>query len=208
MQRIAFSSEFYYIKAVDLKKLPQEDIKFPIEQNDDLVVFLKPDGTAALIDKDSRIKDIADDTFIKTKIAYYSYPLLISIFLCMIKPIKRHFYQINETIFTVRLQDIISAKLPRGERNAENAYQWNNKKWQISNEAAQKRYENLRQSMQKKGYDMKSPMFVMLNRKLGAKDQLLQGHHRIGICKELGIKEVSITFWAAPATTSYLKRFI
>lgn len=208
MKRIAYSSEFYNIKAIDLKSLPREDdikrpqgIEYPI-------VFLKSDGTASLIINKNQIDSVSDNDFIKTKIAYYTYPLVISFLLCLIKPIKRHFYQVNKTIFTVRLEDIIQAKLPRGERNAENAYQWNNKKWQISSEEAKKRYADLRQSMKEKGYDRNSPMFVMLNRKFGAKDQLLQGHHRIGICKELNIKEVSITFWTSPATSTYLKRFI
>ena len=47
----------------------------------------------------------------------------------------------------------------------------------------------------------------MLNRKFGVKDQLLQGHHRIGICKALNVNEVSISFWAVPRSFGFFKLF-
>ena len=209
MTRLVFSSEFYYIKAADLKKLPLEDTPLqPIKSQDIPLVLLRKECNAKLIDVKGIVGQDQDDDFIKVKIAYYTFSALISLLLCLIKPIKRHYYLMNKATFTVRLDDIINAKLPRGERNAGNAYQWTNKRWQISKEEAQKRYAELRESMQKKGYDKKSPMFVMLNRRFGAKDQLFQGHHRIGICKELGITEVSILFWTAPATFAWFKKLM
>jgi len=62
-------------------------------------------------------------------------------------------------------------------------------------------------SIKANGYDAKSPMLVMLNRKFGVKDQLLQGHHRIGICKALNVNEVSISFWAVPRSFGFFKLF-
>lgn len=207
MKRLVFSSEFYYIKATDLKRLPIKDKA--LQSNPDIpLVLLRKEGDAKLVDAKGIVATAKDDEFIKVKIAYYTFPVLIGLLLCLIKPIKRHYYHVNQTVFTVRLDDIIEAKLPRGERNAENAYQWTNKRWQISKEEAQKRYAELKASMQKNGYDKNSPMYVMLNRKFGAKDQLFQGHHRIGICKELGITEVSILFWTSPATFAWLKKLM
>ena len=77
----------------------------------------------------------------------------------------------------------------------------------MSREEAQQKYEDLYNSLKKNGYDKRSPMFVMLNRKLGVKDQILQGHHRIGICKEIGLKTVNIAFWTAPKAFDFLKNF-
>jgi hypothetical protein len=51
-------------------------------------------------------------------------------------------------------------------------------------------------------------MIVMINRKFGVKDQILQGHHRIGICKEVGIKEVNICFWTAPISFKIFNLFV
>ena len=209
MKRLVFSSEFYYIKAEDLKKLPLKDKALqPPKAKDIPLVLLRKEGNAKLVDVNGIVAASLDDDFIKVKIAYYTVPAIIGFLLCLIKPLKRHYYHINDAVFTVRLADILNAGLPRGERNEKNAYQWTNKRWQISKEEAQKRYAELRASMQKHGYDKKSPMFVMLNRKFGAKDQLFQGHHRIGICKELGISEVSILFWTAPATYAWLKKLM
>lgn len=53
---------------------------------------------------------------------------------------------------------------------------------------------------------MKYPMFVGLNRHWGYKDQLLQGHHRLGICKELNIEDVSISFWTYPQSVFNFRR--
>ncbi len=207
MQRLVYSSEFYYIKAEDLHKLPVINLeyKFPFS-TDTAILLLHKEGTINCV----RLPDLSqiDGNYIKTKIVYYSYPAFISLILTLVKPIKRHFYVRSQDIFRVRLKDIINADLPRGERNESNAYQLNNKRWHIEREEAQKRYEKLKNSIKKKGYDYNHPMFVMLNRKLGVKDQLLQGHHRIGICKELGIEEVSVSFWTAPATFSCFKKVL
>ena len=53
---------------------------------------------------------------------------------------------------------------------------------------------------------MKYPMFVGLNRHWGYKDQLLQGHHRLVICKDLNIEDVSISFWTYPQSVFNFRR--
>lgn len=206
MHRLVFSSEFYYIKAVDLKKLPISSFKQSIPYSAP-VLLIDKEGKVSCI-KAPDWSNVSDDEFLKTKIAYFSYPGWVSFFITLIKPIKRRFYLCSKDIFRVRLTDIINAGLPRGERNENNAYQLNNKRWHLDKEKAQKRYLSLKNSIKKNGYDYSHPLFIMLNRKLGAKDQLLQGHHRIGICKDLGIEEVSISFWTAPATFPFFKRLL
>lgn len=208
MQRLVFSSEVYYIKAADLKKIASVNFSGKLPFSEDMTVLLLQSGGKMECLSSPDFSTISDDSYIPTKIAYYSYPAFISLLLTLIKPIKRKLYIQNSLIFRVRLSDIINADLPRGIRNETNAYQLNNKRWHINREEAHKKYETLKNSLQKSGYNHKHPMFVMLNRKLGAKDQLLQGHHRIGICKELGIEDVSISFWAAPATFPFFKKIL
>ena len=148
-----------------------------------------------------------NDDFIKTKVIYNDYHPIIGFFITLIKPLKRKFYVKNNTSFRVCFERLLEAKLTRGERNRENAYQWTNKKWQISKEEAVLRYNELYNSIKNNGYDEKNPMIVMINRKFGIKDQILQGHHRIGICKELGVKEANICFWLAPSSFDFLRFF-
>jgi len=209
MKRLAHSSEIYYIQAADLKKQPWRDGFDDYEKSQDCAYLLiNPDDSANLIGGKEFVLNANDKDFLKTIVVYYTYPAFICFLLTLIKPIKRKFSFRTHVSFRVRLHDLLEADLPRGERNEENAYQLTNKRWQIDKEVAQKRYQELREHLKNEGYDPKWPMYVMLNRKFGAKDQLLQGHHRIGICKELGIEEVNIAFSAAPATFSFLKKLI
>ena len=206
MCKLAFSSEVYYIKSQELKELEKlsgyENVKAS-----EVVILLDEENGNKVIANSHILESVSDDEFVKTRVAYRSFNPLVGFFITLIKPIKRKFYTQNKQSFTVLFDKLLEAKLTRGERNRENAYQWTNKKWQISKEEANKRFNSLYNSLKKNGYDKRSPMFVMLNRKLGVKDQILQGHHRIGICKEIGLKTVNIAFWTAPKAFDILKIF-
>jgi hypothetical protein len=206
MNYLSFSSEIYCIKSEELKKLDRlqgfENIKFS-----EVVILLDEINGNKIIANFDILDDVGDEEFIKTRVAYHTFNPFVGFLITLIKPIKRKFYTRNEQSFTVSFDKLLDAKLTRGERNRENAYQWTNKKWKISREDAAKKYEELYNSLKENGYDKKSPMFVMLNRKLGVKDQILQGHHRIGICKELGLKTVNVAFWTVPTSLEFFKIF-
>lgn len=209
MKRIVRSSEVYFIKGADLKQLTKEPVMaLPDTFADCVVIKLQKDGDVVLAGHEELLAGAQDDDFVKTCVIYETYPAFLCFLINLIKPIKRRFYIRSRKPFKARLSDILNAGLPRGERNASNAYQLNNKRYHVDFEEAQVMYNELRESLKKNGYDFSNPMYVMLNRKFGAKDQLLQGHHRIGLCKELKIEEISIAFWAAPATYSFLRKFI
>jgi len=209
MKQLALSSEIYFIKAVDLKKLPVDENNSVFQADAQcLYIKLNHDGHVTLCQNEKLLEDAGDNDFIKTRIVYDSYPALVCFFLTLIKPLKRRFYLRSTQGFSIKLKDILDMGLPRGERNAENAYQFKNKRFYLPPEQAKADYQKLYDSIKKNGYDKSQPLYVMLNRKFGVRDQLLQGHHRIGICKELNIDEVSIAFWAAPANFSWLRNFI
>ena len=77
----------------------------------------------------------------------------------------------------------------------------------MSEEERSKRYHNLYHSLKVNGYNDNSPIFVMFNRSLGVRDQLFQGHHRLNICEELGIKELTVTFWTSVTAPRFMKIF-
>lgn len=207
MKHIAQSSELYQIKTTELQALPVEENDARNLKTDEIVVMLSETGADKLISGAEKVKSSTEE-FLPVRFAYASYPAYRAFLINLIKPIKRKFYKVFPKAYTTTLACILSNNVMRGERNESNAYQWTNKKWQISREEAQKRYHDLYESIQKHGYDKKSPMLIMLNRKFGVKDQVLQGHHRIGICKSLGVKEVSISFWAVPKSFEFMKLFI
>lgn len=207
MKKIALSSEIYQIKRMELQTLPIEQEKFSSFKSDEIIVLLDEKGDDKLIAGTEKVKASAEE-FLPVRMAYETYPVLQSFFINLIKPIKRKFYKVFPKSYTTTLACILENDVMRGERNESNAYQWTNKKWQISQEEAQKRYHDLYTSIKEHGYDKKSPMLIMLNRKFGVKDQILQGHHRIGICKSLNVKEVSISFWAVPKSFEFMKLLI
>ena len=207
MKKIALSSEIYQIKRMELQTLPIEQEKFSSFKSDEIIVLLDEKGDDKLIAGTEKVKASAEE-FLPVRMAYETYPVLQSFFINLIKPIKRKFYKVFPKAYTTMLACILENDVMRGERNESNAYQWTNKKWQISREEAQKRYHDLYTSIKEHGYDKKSPMLIMLNRKFGVKDQILQGHHRIGICKSLNVKEVSISFWAVPKSFEFMKLLI
>lgn len=207
MKKVALSSEIYQIKRMELQTLPIEQENFRNEESDEIIVLLDEKGKDKLIAGTEKVKASTAE-FLPVRMAYETYPVLQSFFINLIKPIKRKYYKVFPKAYTTTLACILENDVMRGERNESNAYQWTNKKWQISREEAQKRYHDLYTSIKEHGYDKKSPMLIMLNRKFGVKDQILQGHHRIGICKSLNVKEVSISFWAVPKSFEIMKLLI
>lgn len=149
----------------------------------------------------------AGEEYYPVRFVYYTYHPLPGFFINLLKPVKRRFYQEGIVRFHMRLKDILAMNLKRGVRDERNAYNWTNKRWAMSLEERHKRYDTLYQSLKQNGYDDKSPIFVMINRNLGARDQLFQGHHRLNICKELGIEKLSVCFWTSVPSPRFMAFF-
>jgi len=58
----------------------------------------------------------------------------------------------------------------------------------------QKRWDDLRDSIAKNGFDPADPITIMLNRGDGDRDRIFQGHHRLAIAIGLQLREVPIRF--------------
>ena len=147
------------------------------------------------------------ETFYPVRFAYYSFGPLVSFFIGLLKPLKRSFYVEGMFRFQMRLKDILAMNLKRGIRDEHNAYNWTNKRWAMSKEEREKRYDTLYKSIKEKGYNDRSPIFIMLNRNLGVRDQLFQGHHRLNICEELGVEELTVRFWTSTKAPSFMRFF-
>lgn len=213
MKTIAFSSETYFIKTEEIRALPPvkniPDLKEPsfLRNTQEFVVFLDEQNGDVLLRGAEQLKSVTDE-FIPVRFAYASHTAFAAFFIHIAKYIKRRFYVKYPSIYTTTLASLLDNNVIRGERNEQNAYQWTNKRWQMSRDEAQKRYKKLYNSIKTNGYDASSPMLIALNRKFGVKDQMVQGHHRIGICKELNIHSVTISFWAIPRSYNFMKIFI
>lgn len=204
-QYLTYSSETYLLKVVELAELPKAE-----ECSENGAVTLLLSGKRGVKDFLLTGAEILqklkqqNEEFCEVKIAYYSYNPFIGFLLQLFKPIKRKHINVGAGIYKTKLSHLIAHHLPRGIRTRANAYCLKNKKWQIPAEERIKKYNDLFASLQN-GYNFAHPLFVGLNRQIGFKDKLVDGHHRIGICQELNIDEISISFWTYPP--SFLKFF-
>ncbi len=202
---LAFSSDIYMIKTAELKQLPHHEGIMP--ENGEITLYLDAENGDSLISGAGKVA-AAEEEYLPVRLAYQSFPKLKSFFINLNKKIKRRHYIESPSVYTVPLRCLYDNHVLRGERTAQNAYEWTNKRWQMSAEEKHKRWNDLYNSLKTKGYNPKDPILLVLNRCLGVKDQIFQGHHRLGICKELGIKEVSVSFWAGHRSFDVFKLFV
>lgn len=201
---LSFASETYLIAVKDLTELENS----PTYQPDKNEVIILVGNTESNQDDTlfaGRHLLQTSAKYLEVKIAYPDRPKFFNFFINLIKPLKRRYYSTGSRYYHTPLDTLLSKQIHRGIRTAANAYKWTNKRWALPEEERVKRYQELYQSLKTHGYDDNSPLLILLNRNLGVKDQLLQGHHRIGICKELNINDVTVKFWTAPQSPFWVK---
>jgi hypothetical protein len=79
-------------------------------------------------------------------------------------------------------------------RRRENAYRSHS---EFKHQSAEERgsiWDALRAKIAAEGFDSNQPITIQLLRKQGQKDQIKDGHHRLAIAIELGLKEIPIRF--------------
>ena len=208
-KHLAYSSETYLLQISELLALK----KSPVYQERDEVLVMAGDlqnkKAETLFSGVEILKkaQAAGEEFYPVRFVYYTYSPVFGFFINLLKPLKRRYYKEGITGFHMRLKDILAMHLKRGVRDEGNAYNWTNKRWAMSEEERRKRYDMLYTSIKQNGYDDKSPIFVMVNRSLGVRDQLFQGHHRLNICEELGVKRLTVRFWTAVPSPRFMAFF-
>lgn len=200
---IGYSSELYLIEPQDILSLDDTapEQRPEINADDQIVVLLGnaqngiPDTLlcgrqAAEAAVQNRIPHIPVRFVFVSNIAKWN---ILPIFF---KGLRQHFKFNSGQIYHTCLQHLRDLHIERGFRNAENAYDIS-KRWNISPEERVRKYNQLLESLQSKGFDDKYPISIMLCRRCGIKDSVDDGHHRIGICVEHHIERIAIQFKAA-----------
>ncbi|MFV0627373.1 MAG: hypothetical protein ACK5N8_08510 [Alphaproteobacteria bacterium] len=205
-KKSVYSSDTYKLSVEDLLKLKKAH---DYEEQDEVVVFLgnpKHNEDDVLLSGYETLKKAhAEGIFyVQTKLAYRNYRFLSGFFVNLLKFVKRNNYQEGRHIYRMDFDSIMENDVLRGERNLENAYSLSSNVEIPETEDRRKEFMKLYDAIKENGYDIGFPMIILLNRKLGIKDQVLQGHHRAGICKELGVKEISVVFWGAPRSLGFM----
>ena len=78
-------------------------------------------------------------------------------------------------------------------RHRDNAYDGKEEFIHYSREQKEERYDVLKESIDKDGFNEEFPILIMLRRE-NNEDQIFEGHHRLNIAIELGLETVPVRF--------------
>ena len=81
----------------------------------------------------------------------------------------------------------------RMRRERDNAYDGKDEVKGWTREQKEKRYDTLKESIEKEGFKEEFPVIIMLRRE-GGEDKLYEGHHRLNISIELGLATIPVRF--------------
>ncbi len=145
--------------------------------------------------------------YVETQI--YFHPVIRSwnLLFLLIGKLRKRFKTHGTHCYHMRPQDIKEKKLIRCVRTKDNAYQFS--QVHIPDEERYRLYEELEDDIVKNGWNAKcGSLSIMLCRSLGYKDSLDNGNHRINICLEHNIPEVTVSFcYAGKIPCFFIKLF-
>jgi len=81
----------------------------------------------------------------------------------------------------------------RMRRERDNAYDGKDEVKGWTREQKEERYDTLKESIEKEGFNEEFPIVIMLRRE-NNEDKLFEGHHRLNIAIELGLATVPVRF--------------
>ena len=200
MTNLCFSSETYILDINDVTVLKDCDSVIANIKSDDIVILMGdmdqniPD--TLLCGRENINKAIANNKeYVAAKIAFISKIKKYDIFTQFIKKLRGKYKIWSSNIYHTNPEFIRKMKIERSFRTKENAFNFTNPLYRSSEDERIKRYEKLCESI-KNGYDDNFPIDIMLLRMLGVKDNVNNGHHRMAVALEHGIKRISVRFSA------------
>ena len=102
-----------------------------------------------------------------------------------------HVYHISPIYLRNLRVEVSGGKRMRRERD--NAYEGKEEVRGWTYEQRVRRYDQLKESIEKDGFNEEFPIVIMLRRE-GGEDKLFEGHHRLDIAIELGLETVPVRF--------------
>ena len=78
-------------------------------------------------------------------------------------------------------------------RHRDNAYDGKEEVQDWTRKQKERRYDTLKESIEKEGFKEECPIVIMLRRE-NNEDKLFEGHHRLNIAIELGLATVPVRF--------------
>ena len=202
------SSELYFIDPQDIISLEDASAKHLTNTKDEVAILIQQGAPDCLIKGRKTLTQAINNQTAYIPVRIYFKPTISGWNLpaIFIKPLRQKYKFTSSNNYHTSLTKLRELKIERGFRNADNAYKIS-KRWQISDEQRISRYNQLIDSL-KKGYDDKYPIDIMICRRLGIKDCVDDGHHRIGICAEYNIDRIAVRFRAAGKLPHWIQKLL
>ena len=108
------------------------------------------------------------------------------------------FTKSSSRVYYIKPQDLRDYGMERRGRggigrNRHNAYDGKEETKHLTKREKEERYNDLKESIDKDGFNEEFPILIMLRRENNA-DKIYEGHHRLNIAIELGLETVPVRF--------------
>ena len=199
LPHLGISSNTYPLEAADLVNLPDYDgasIPEAALPDDDVVLYLRPDGPDALLRGRAFVNSACAtgdaratvDVRIVFKPSVPKWNLL-----AVVVRVLRNKYRYEGTgIYHISAQTVRDMKVERMIRSIDDPQQRKGK----DRKASMARLVN---SLRTRGYDDAKPINIQICRTAGRTDSLRQGHHRVSACLACGVDRITVHVSAAGA---------
>ena len=145
--------------------------------------------------------------YVETSVYFYPVVHSWNLPVLLIGKLRKRFKTHGTHSYRIKPQEIKRKNLIRCVRTKENAYQFSH--CDISDEERCRLYEELEQDIVNNGWNADcGPLSIMLCRSLSYKDSLDNGNHRINICLEHNIPEVTVSFCYAGKSPRFLIKLL
>ena len=109
-------------------------------------------------------------------------------------PFKDYYDIISSKTYNISPTQLRGLGVEIIERTRDNAYKKHYEYKHMTQEERGQVYDRLKEQIRIQGFKEEYPITIMLLRKDGKKDKILQGHHRLNMAIELGIATVPVRF--------------
>ena len=109
-------------------------------------------------------------------------------------PFKDYYDNLSSETYHISPTRLRDLKVEVIERTRGNAYKKHPEYKHMTQEERGQVYDRLKEQIRTHGFNDNHPITIMLLRKNGKKDKILQGHHRLNMAIELGVVAIPVRF--------------
>ena len=209
-RNIFLSSEIYHLDPNDINVLKDSSFHAKTSLPDGQIIILLGNQKKKIEDSILQgraiiLQAIENKTdYIPVRIAFYRNSAWGDFFSLFLKNFRKYFYSYGSHVYHIDPIEIRKKKLESTIQDLENIEIF----LENSSLKRKQQFYALKDSLQKNGFNDLFPMEIVLCCIWGVQDTLYQGHYRMALCLNMGIKRVSVRFLSAPHAPRWMSFFL